>query len=677
MDERQKRRRNYNRQWVSAKRKTLSMTQTQNEHIETSCDSDSDGDSSVCSAALNDEGPQCDNVIEDRCLFTDADSDVVWDVIDAHDTGLLSSSDSEREDDVALYQGLVEWVNKHSIKHTAVDDLLKLLKSHGHDSLPSSARTLLKTDRQVTSEDKSGMKYVYLGIETSVVKHFDKYPLEIKQQTNILPIALNIDGLPLFRSSNTVLWPILCSILIQPITVFPIAVTCGKSKPENLDFLQDTVEELSQILQNGLQYEGRDVRVTLRFIACDAPARDMVKGMKQYSGYFGCDKCAQKGVWLGRMTFPEIEHFTPRTNQSFRDWENAEHHHTVSPFTALPIDMVKTFPIDYMHQTCLGVMRRLILLWTRGKKETKLSARHVQEINARLSLFRPSIPKCFARKPRGFDEIDRWKATEFRQFLLYTGKIVLKGILRDDVFTHFMALSVAMCILISPKPVHLNSQYAQSPLVYFVKQGHELYGPEFLVYNVHSLLHVADDAAEFGSIDRCGGFAFENYLQHIKKLVRCGKNPLTQVVKRIHELDSVSAMNKPACRNYSISVNRLDNTFILADDSCCEVVAESNEGDDDGSNKFLCRIYTMSEPFFVEPCDSHLIGVYKTSLDNSRMKLLSRSCLYRQAIILASYCTISSCLEGCDKKMFTGHRVLVLKQLDCLTAGRYQWCKMS
>ena len=193
---------------------------------------------------MSDEGSQCDydSSPEDRCrpIVADASSEIdkhVWDEIDGHN--ILSSSDSEREDkvDLSLCQGLVEWINRHSIKHTAADDLLKLLKTHGHESLPSSARTILKTDRQVTTEDKSGMKYVYLGLETSVVKHFDKYPLEIKQQTNVLPIALNIDGLPLFRSSNTVFWPILCSILIPPITVFPIAVTCGTSKPENLDFL--------------------------------------------------------------------------------------------------------------------------------------------------------------------------------------------------------------------------------------------------------------------------------------------------------------------------------------------------------------------------------------------------------------------------------------------------------
>jgi len=77
----------------------------------------------------------------------------------------------------------------------------------------------------------------------------------------------------------------------------------------------------------------------------------MIKGIKQFSGYCGCDKCNQKGLWLGRMTFPEIENFTSRTDKSFRDQENAEHHQVVSPFVALLIDMVRWFPVDYMHQT--------------------------------------------------------------------------------------------------------------------------------------------------------------------------------------------------------------------------------------------------------------------------------------------------------------------------------------
>ena len=85
---------------------------------------------------------------------------------------VLSSSDSEVESEASLSEGLVKWINKHDVKRTATDDLLKLLNSHGLASLPSSARTLLKTDKVVTSEGKSGMKYIYLGIDNSINKEF-------------------------------------------------------------------------------------------------------------------------------------------------------------------------------------------------------------------------------------------------------------------------------------------------------------------------------------------------------------------------------------------------------------------------------------------------------------------------------------------------------------------------
>jgi hypothetical protein len=69
--------------------------------------------------------------------------------------------------------------------------------------------------------------------------------------------------------------------------------------------LQDTVDELNYLLEHGLNVDGKVIPVTLRCIVCDAPARALVKGTKLYSGYFGCDKCAQKGEWIGRIVYPE------------------------------------------------------------------------------------------------------------------------------------------------------------------------------------------------------------------------------------------------------------------------------------------------------------------------------------------------------------------------------------
>ena len=447
-----------------------------------------------------------------------------------------SDSEDDKTNDDFLVEGLGNWANKFLVKHNALDALLVLLKKNGHPNLPVTARTLLQTKRNIPIEKKSGMEYVYFPLASQLLKHFRKYPSHIVGKTTSLEISLNVDGLPLFKSSGMPLWPVLCAIVsIKPVVVFPVVLTCGKSKPEDLRFLEDLVRDLGDVLQNGLEDGVRVVKVTLRCIVCDAPARALVKGTKLCSGYFGCDKCVQKGLWLGRVTYPLVKDIELRTDLSFRNQDDEGHHHGTSPFCNLQIDMIKKFLIDYMHQLCLGVMRKLLLTWMRGKREVKISAGQVETISAKLLDLKSCIPNTFARKPRSLSDVDRWKATEFRQFLLYTGKIVLNGVLRPDQFEHFLCLSVASCILVCPMLAQSHVDYAKQMMEYFVEQGKILYGDEFLVYNVHSMIHLADEVKEFGSLDACSSFPFENYMQKLKRLVRSGKNPIAQIAKRMSE----------------------------------------------------------------------------------------------------------------------------------------------
>ena len=64
---------------------------------------------------------------------------------------------------------------------------------------------------------------------------------------------------------------------------------------------------------------------------------------------------------------------------------------------------------------------------------------------------------------------------------------------------HFMSFAVAVCIPISPNLAASaeQMQYVRKLLTYFVVEGHNIVGAEFLVYNAIELIHLAEFSAEF------------------------------------------------------------------------------------------------------------------------------------------------------------------------------------
>lgn len=125
----------------------------------------------------------------------------------------------------------------------------------------------------------------------------------------------------------------------------------------------------------------------------------------------------------------------------------------------------------------------------------------ISDVSSFLLAVREHIPTDFCRQPRSLTEIDRWKATEFRLFLLYCGPVVLKGILPDTFYKHFLLLFVASTILSDKNLSITYTDYASSLLSSFVNGVVELYGRTELVYNIHCLLHIVDDVARYGPLD--------------------------------------------------------------------------------------------------------------------------------------------------------------------------------
>lgn len=92
------------------------------------------------------------------------------------------------------------------------------------------------------------------------------------------------------------------------------------------------------------------------------------------------------------------------------------------------------------------------------------------------------VPSDFARRPRSLKDLKHFKATEFRQFVLYIGPVVLSGMLDSDKYSHFLLLHSAIHIL----STHLCEikewvDYAGYLLNKFVEKAEILYFKEILV----------------------------------------------------------------------------------------------------------------------------------------------------------------------------------------------------
>lgn len=107
----------------------------------------------------------------------------------------------------SLFDELRSWALKFHIKRRAITGLLKILKCNGMSYLPKDSRTLLQTPRKVNIENIVGGKYWHQGLKNALSPIFSSLNKDITLQMNI-----NIDGLPLYKSSTIEFWPILGNI---------------------------------------------------------------------------------------------------------------------------------------------------------------------------------------------------------------------------------------------------------------------------------------------------------------------------------------------------------------------------------------------------------------------------------------------------------------------------------
>ncbi|KAG7470152.1 hypothetical protein MATL_G00136460 [Megalops atlanticus] len=452
-----------------------------------------------------------------------------------------SSDEQDEDSDIDdsntdnLCDDLRAWAAATNTPLSHLSSLLTVLRKHlPNANLPKDGRTLLSTPTSTEVQSKAGGSMHYFGVANGIKSRIEDSPT--LKSIHTLRLQINVDGMPLFKSSNEQFWPILALIEEDPNRIpFVVALYSGQSKPSDAnEYLSDFVMEMERIASDGVVYQSKLYKVEISAFVCDAPARAFIKNIKSHNSYYGCERCAQEGVWSNnRMNYPETN-AASRTDESFKAQLHSDHHRDgESALIRINIGMVSQFVLDFMHLVCLGVMRKL-RLWMRGPLPSRIGNQSMTAVSDKLVLLGKKLPKEFGRKGRSLREVDRWKATEFRTFLLYTGPIALKNTLPDAMYNHFLLLHVGITILCSTHLSEHYCDYAEKVLTVFVQNFSVIYG-DFVVYNVHGLIHLANDVRKFGPLPKISAFPFENYLYQLKRKISKPNQPLQQIVKRLTE----------------------------------------------------------------------------------------------------------------------------------------------
>lgn len=150
---------------------------------------------------------------------------------------------------------------------------------------------------------------------------------------NRINLQFNIDGIPLYNSSNKQFWPILCKVFFIPDVYkpFPVGIFYGSSKPPLDLFLADFINEINNFHEHGITINGKDFEVHVQSFICDSPARSYLKNVKGHGGYNACERCNVNGLRYQRRTIYPVCESPARTNESFRTKECEDHHNGDTP----------------------------------------------------------------------------------------------------------------------------------------------------------------------------------------------------------------------------------------------------------------------------------------------------------------------------------------------------------
>ena len=188
--------------------------------------------------------------------------------------------------------------------------------------------------------------------------------------------------------------------------------------------------------------------------------------------------------------------------------------------TLMPVPIV---PLDSMHLLYLGIVKTIVL--------HVLKHRWVHESNVDDILKRTGVPVTMKRKPRSLLYKSKFKASEWKQLILY-----FFGAFYDTEYdsVKFLVSSLATIIhLLNKTKVSENDCYnAQILIDMFRSISLQLLGSGVQSYSMHALQHLPLMTKLFGALWSSSASMFESSYHHLKRPLSGTRNEGSLIVKR-------------------------------------------------------------------------------------------------------------------------------------------------
>ena len=135
----------------------------------------------------------------------------------------------------------------------------------------------MRTNKIYDVSEINGGSYHHFGVSSGIQYLLLRASPDSFSVADTLVLQINIDGLPLFKSSNTQFWPIL-GRLVDPFRTEPfiIGLYVGYTKAGDVNtFLQHFVAEIQHLEENLLYFveTSQFFKVVISAIICDTPAK--------------------------------------------------------------------------------------------------------------------------------------------------------------------------------------------------------------------------------------------------------------------------------------------------------------------------------------------------------------------------------------------------------------------